>query len=173
MMKKTTLLGVALWLSACTPSSTDAAPTAAPAAPAAAPAAPAAQSGPVVGPKLSGAPSSVPAALFEVATKHNDEPDPAGMTARLRKRAAEVRAACEKQEADEGACDNAFYLSCSSGEPQEFWLSGFEGHTAIYSTSSPPREFMRVNWIDEGGWKMDAKSCGGPARFEEPWAKAH
>ena len=173
-MKKTTLCCAVLWLSACTPSSSSSSSSSssetapAPSTPAPAPAAP----GPVVGPKLTAPPSSVPAALFEAASKHNDEPDPAAMTARLRSRAAEVRAACVKQEAAEGACDNAFYLSCSAGEAQTFWLSGFAGQAAVYSTGTPPREFMRVNFVDESGWKMDAKSCGGPGRFEEPWAQA-
>ena len=126
---------------------------------------------PVVGPKLTAPPAGVPQALFDVAAKHNDEPSGDELTARLRKRAAEVRKACEKQQAEEGGCDNAWYLSCSAGEAQEFWLSGFEGTTAIYSTDAPPREFFRINYVDEGGWKVDAKGCGGAAYFEEPWAK--
>jgi hypothetical protein len=124
-----------------------------------------------VGPKLTAPPPGVPRALFDVAAKHNDEPRDEELSARLRKRAAEVRKACEKQEAEGEPCDNAWYLSCSAGEAREFWLSGFEGNTAIYSTGAPPREFFRINYVDEGGWKVDAKGCGGAAYFEEPWAK--
>ena len=112
------------------------------------------------------------AGLFDVAAKHNDEPAPEQLTQRLRARAAEVQAACKKAEAEDGGCDDAFYLSCSAGEAQEFWLSGFDGAAAVYSFSVPPREFMRVNYVDQGGWKVDAKSCGGPAHYGEPWAKA-
>lgn len=155
-----------------TPSST-ATPVSAPVAPSApiVPVAIPAPAQPVVGPKLTAPPPGVPQALFDVAAKHNDEPGDEELTARLRKRADDVSKACEKQQAEEGGCDNAWYLSCSAGEAREFWLSGFEGTTAIYSTDAPPREFFRINYVDEGGWKVDAKGCGGAAYFEEPWAK--
>jgi hypothetical protein len=83
-----------------------------------------------------------------------------------------LRTACDRRSVEaEPLCDNAWYLSCSAGEAQEFWLSGFEGNTAIYSKDDPPREYFRINYVDEGGWKVDAKGCGGAAYFEEPWAK--
>lgn len=129
---------------------------------------------PVVGPKLTAPPPGVPQALFDVAAKHNDEPGDEELTARLRKRAVELRTACEKLAEKGGACENAWYLSCEAGEAEEFWLSGFEGTTAIYSAAryeGPIKEFFRINFVDEGGWKVDAKSCNGPDHFQEPWAK--
>ncbi len=177
VLKPAGLLFVCAAIAGCssevTPATTAASvPTAVPSS-APSPVAPvAAVAGPVVGPKLTAAPAGVAPGLFDVAAKHNDEPAPEQLTQRLRARAAEVQAACKKAEAEDGGCDDAFYLSCSAGEAQEFWLSGFDGAAAVYSFSVPPREFMRVNYVDQGGWKVDAKSCGGPAHYGEPWAKA-